>query len=82
MSKPVRPTVRTSVCPICGLRLEVECRADGVQIGYDFATWDRRCQFPALGGPSLCLGRTLADEPSFAGPEVERAERPRARVPG
>jgi hypothetical protein len=82
MSKPVQQPVRTSVCPTCGLRLEVECRADGVQIGYDFAAWDRQCRFPALGGPSLCLGRTLPAEPLFVGPGAERPERPRARVPG
>ena len=82
MSKAAQSPVRTSVCPTCGLRLEVECRTDGVQIGYDFAAWNRRCQFPALGGPSLCLGQALPADPLFVGPEVERSERPRVRLPG
>ena len=44
-------------CPRCGLVLRIMARADGPELGYDFAAWSRACRSPHLGGPSMCLAR-------------------------
>jgi hypothetical protein len=82
MKKHDRHSVRTSTCRACGLRLEISCHAEGVEISYDFADWEERCRLPELGGPSLCLGQALAPSPTVVEPGLERRDEPLVRATG
>jgi hypothetical protein len=46
---------RTIRCPHCGLVLTIEDVQGTSQITYDPAEWRRRCRFPDLDSPALCL---------------------------
>jgi hypothetical protein len=41
------------------LALQVVTRGQGPEMAYDFLSWSRVCRFPLLGGPSMCLARSL-----------------------
>ena len=49
------PSVGSTVCPRCGLRLDVRDQGEQPEFRYDFPTWERLCQYPLLGGPTGCL---------------------------
>jgi hypothetical protein len=44
-----------TVCPRCGLRMDVVDMGERPDVRYDFPAWDKLCLEPELGGPSACL---------------------------
>lgn len=53
--KPARGSERTFACPHCGLKLTIVPDKLGTHLSFDFEEWKRRCRFPGLESPVLCL---------------------------
>jgi hypothetical protein len=53
--KPAGGSERTFACPHCGLKLTIVPDKLGTHLSFDFEEWKRRCRFPGLESPVLCL---------------------------
>ena len=42
-------------CPHCGLVMTLSKGPGGPQLHYDTDEWKRRCKYPELKSPALCL---------------------------
>jgi hypothetical protein len=55
MGQARRPSIQTTACPDCGLKLHVTDDARGVKLAYDMRDWRRMCMRAHLGDAAWCL---------------------------
>jgi hypothetical protein len=53
--KPAGGAEKTFACPHCGLKLTIVPDKLGTHLSFDFEEWKRRCRFPGMESPLLCL---------------------------